>query len=151
MPPRYAYWTILIDQKPTAFRARERDELLPTFNQLRRTSSDVVMKWFARGRVWESPEAERAAREIPSVRAVRVGRRVTHGAQYEKTSPDAADFLIVLDFDDLAGLQAYLRHPAHEAVGDQFSRLLDSGWAYDFETGDLARLRDLAKMSPETR
>jgi len=94
---------------------------------------------------------ERAAREIPSVRAVRVGRRVTHGAQYEKTSPDAADFLIVLDFDDLAGLQAYLRHPAHEAVGDQFSRLLDSGWAYDFETGDLARLRDLAKMSPETR
>jgi hypothetical protein len=65
MPPRYAYWTILIDQKPTAFRAREREELLPTFNQLRRTSSDVVMKWFARGRVWESPEAERAAQQAP--------------------------------------------------------------------------------------
>jgi hypothetical protein len=61
MPPRYAYWTILIDQKPTAFRAREREELLPTLNQLRRTSSDVVMKWFARGRIWESPEAEREA------------------------------------------------------------------------------------------
>ena len=29
MPPRYAYWTILIDQKPTAFRAREREELMP--------------------------------------------------------------------------------------------------------------------------
>jgi hypothetical protein len=65
MPPRYAYWTILIDQKPTAFRAREREELLPTFNQLRRTSTDVVMKWFARGRVWESPEAERAAQRAP--------------------------------------------------------------------------------------
>ena len=65
MPPRYAYWTILIDQKPTAFRARDREELLPTFNQLRRTSSDVVMKWFARGRVWESPEAERAAQRAP--------------------------------------------------------------------------------------
>lgn len=61
MPPRYAYWTILIDQKPTAFRARDREDLLPTLNQLRRTNSDVVMKWFARGRVWESPEAERAA------------------------------------------------------------------------------------------
>ena len=65
MPPRYAYWTILIDQKATAFRAREREELLPTFNQLRRKNSDVVMKWFARGRVWESPEAEQAAQRAP--------------------------------------------------------------------------------------
>jgi hypothetical protein len=65
MPPRYAYWTILIDQKPTAFRAREREELLPTFNQLRRKNSDVMMKWFARGRVWDSPEAEQAARHAP--------------------------------------------------------------------------------------
>ena len=62
MPPRYAYWTILIDRKPTAFRARERDELLPTLHQLRRTNTDVIMMWFARGRLWESPEAELAAR-----------------------------------------------------------------------------------------
>jgi hypothetical protein len=61
MPPRFAYWTILIDNQPTAFRAREREELLPTFNQLRRKNADVVMKWFARGRLWESAEAERAA------------------------------------------------------------------------------------------
>ena len=86
---------------------------------------------------------ERAVLEIPTVRAVRVGRRVTHGAQYEQT-PLAADFLILIDFDDLAGLQTYLRHPAHEAVGAHFNRLLDSGWAYDFETGDLARLREFA-------
>src|SRR5437870_689904 len=61
MPPRYAYWTILIDSKPTAFRAREKDELLPTFHQLRRTNKDVVMKWFARGRLWETPEEASAA------------------------------------------------------------------------------------------
>ena len=61
MPPRYAFWTILIDQKPTAFRAREQEELLPTLAQLRRTNTDVVMKWFARQRLWESPEEERAA------------------------------------------------------------------------------------------
>ena len=65
MPPRYAYWTILIDSKPTAFRAREREELLPTLTQLRRTNSDVVMKWFARGRLWDSPEAEREAQQRP--------------------------------------------------------------------------------------
>jgi hypothetical protein len=61
MPPRYAYWTILIDSKPTAFRAREKEELLPTFHQLRRTNKDVVMKWFARGRLWETPEEASAA------------------------------------------------------------------------------------------
>jgi len=61
VPPRYAFWTILIDQKPTAFRAREREELLPTLAQLKRTNSDVVLKWFARERLWESPEEERAA------------------------------------------------------------------------------------------
>jgi len=92
---------------------------------------------------------ERAVREIAVVRAVRIGRRVTHGAQYE-TSPDAADFLIQIDFEDLEGLQTYLRHPAHEAVGAHFNRLLDSGWVYDFETGDLARLREFAGLAGET-
>jgi hypothetical protein len=93
---------------------------------------------------------EHAVREIPVVRAVRIGRRVTHGAQYEQTSPDAADFLIQIDFEDLAGLQAYLRHPAHEAVGAHFNRLLESGWVYDFETGDLARLREFGGPGGES-
>jgi 23S rRNA pseudouridine2605 synthase len=59
VPPRYAYWTILIDDKPTAFRARERDELQPTFAQLQRKNTNVVMRWFARGKLWPSREAER--------------------------------------------------------------------------------------------
>src|SRR5438128_7554639 len=59
MPPRYAYWTILIDDKATAFRAREKEELLPTLQQLLRTNKNVVMKWFARGRLWASREEER--------------------------------------------------------------------------------------------
>ena len=83
MPPRYAYWTILIDQKPTAFRARERDELLPTFNQLRRTNTDVVMKWFARGRIWESPEAERASQRAPKAPRERRGRDWRPGGLHE--------------------------------------------------------------------
>ncbi|MGE5243907.1 MAG: hypothetical protein ACM3SQ_06745 [Betaproteobacteria bacterium] len=65
MPPRYAFWTILIDDGSTAFRARERAELLPTLAQLRRTNKNVEMRWFARGRLWTSPEEERAARQRP--------------------------------------------------------------------------------------
>src|SRR4051794_32092620 len=73
MPPRYAYWTILIDNTATAFRAREREELLPTFNQLKRKNADAVMKWFARGKLWESPEAAEAARRIPKAPPERRG------------------------------------------------------------------------------
>ena len=62
MPPRHAYWTILIGDSPTAFRAREREELLPTFERLRAKQPDAVMKWFERGRLWESPEEARGPR-----------------------------------------------------------------------------------------
>jgi len=64
---------------------------------------------------------DRAAREIPTVRGVRVGRRVRHGAGYEATSPDAADYVAILEFDDLDGLQTYLRHPAHQELGTRFA------------------------------
>jgi hypothetical protein len=82
MPPRYAYWTILIDSKPTAFRARVRDELVPTFHQLQRTNPDIVMKWFARGRLWESPEHEREARRKPPASSERRGREWRPGGEH---------------------------------------------------------------------
>src|SRR5215218_840317 len=65
MPPRFAYWTILIDDQPTAFRAREAEELLPTLNQLKRKNTNAVMKWFSGGQLWDSPEAAEAARRRP--------------------------------------------------------------------------------------
>jgi hypothetical protein len=65
MPPRFAYWTILIDDRPTAFRAQDQQELLPTVNQLKRKNQNVVMKWFAQGKLWNSPEAQRAAGRRP--------------------------------------------------------------------------------------
>lgn len=82
-----------------------------------------------------------AIRGIPTVRAVRVGRRVTHGAGYEQAMPDTADYLIVIDFDDLDGLQAYLRHPAHEELGARFSQSLSSALVYDFEVGGVEQLQ----------
>ncbi len=63
---RHAYWTILIDNAPTAFRARQRDDLLPTLKQLQHTQPTAVLKWFARGRLWESEEQARdASRQRP--------------------------------------------------------------------------------------
>jgi hypothetical protein len=88
---------------------------------------------------------ERALREIPSIRHVRVGRRITHGAGYEQTSVDAADFLAAIDFDDLAGLQAYLRHPAHQELGARFGRSLSAALVYDFEMGGVEELSGLVR------
>ena len=57
MPPRYAYWTILAGGLPTAFRTTEREELLPTFKRILEKHPDAEMKYFARGKLWDSPEA----------------------------------------------------------------------------------------------
>jgi hypothetical protein len=84
---------------------------------------------------------EHAVREIPSVRGVRVGRRVRHGAAYEQVAPDAADYIAQIDFDDLAGLQAYLRHPAHDDVGARFGQSLSAALVFDFEVGGVEDLR----------
>lgn len=68
MPPRFAYWTIILDNAPTAFRARTADELLPTLKQLQRRNTDATMKWFQDGKLWDSPEEVRAARLRARVR-----------------------------------------------------------------------------------
>ena len=43
------------------------------------------------------------------------------------------EFAALIDFDDLAGLKAYLEHPAHEILADRFFQILEEGLMYDFE------------------
>jgi hypothetical protein len=57
MPPRYTYWTILAGGLPTSFRAADQEDLLPTFRRLQERHPDAELKWFQRGKLWESPEA----------------------------------------------------------------------------------------------
>src|SRR5215213_1069130 len=54
MPPRYAYWTILVDDQPTAFRSGAKEDLLPTFNRLQEKHASAVMMWFQNGKLWNS-------------------------------------------------------------------------------------------------
>ncbi len=83
----------------------------------------------------------RATRDIPTIRRVSVGRRVRHGVGYEGSAPDAADYLVVIDFDSIDDLEAYLRHPAHEELGVRFSDSLSAAMVYDFEVGGVDALR----------
>ena len=54
MPPRHAYWTILVDEQPTAFRAVDRETLQPTFKRLQTKHPSARMVWFQNGKVWNS-------------------------------------------------------------------------------------------------
>jgi hypothetical protein len=61
--PRFVFWTIVLGPEPTAFRAKERDELLPTLKQLQRHHPEATLKFFARGQLWDSAEAATEARD----------------------------------------------------------------------------------------
>ncbi len=61
MARHQAFWVILAGAVPTAFRSPLRDDLVPTLHQLQRTQQNVTLRWFERGRVWDSPEAAQAA------------------------------------------------------------------------------------------
>ena len=81
-----------------------------------------------------------AATQIPTVRDFRVGPRVTHGAAYEALMSQDFPFAAIIEFDDLQGLQAYLRHSQHEALGELFYRLQAAALVYDYEVGRVSNL-----------
>jgi hypothetical protein len=74
-----------------------------------------------------------ALRTIPSIRRARIGRRVTHGRPYEALMRVDYAYATLLEFDDLAGLKAYLEHPAHEALAARFFATFEEALMYDFD------------------
>jgi hypothetical protein len=59
--PRHSFWVIVDGSVPTSFRAREREDLVPTLTQLKRTQPNVELKWFERGKLWTGPDEAREA------------------------------------------------------------------------------------------
>ncbi len=86
---------------------------------------------------------EHALAEIPSIRRFRVGRRVRHGAGYEGAMADDLQFAAIVEFDDVAGLQAYLAHPAHQDLGARVTSSMASGVIYDYEVVEAGHVREL--------
>lgn len=74
-----------------------------------------------------------AVTQIPSVRRARVGRRVTHGRPYEQLMAIDYSYAVVIEFDDMAGLHAYLNHPVHDRLAAQFFASFQHALMYDFE------------------
>ena len=79
-------------------------------------------------------DLQRAAESIPSVRRCRIGRRFHHGSPgYEGAMAVDYQYAVIMEFDDRAGLDAYLRHPAHHAAGRHFTTSAANALAYDYE------------------
>ena len=85
---------------------------------------------------------ERALRDIPSISRARVGRRVTHGRPYEALMRVDYQYAALLEFEDVAALEAYLEHPAHAELAARFFTVFEEALMYDFAlTEDAAALR----------
>ena len=86
----------------------------------------------------------RAAGAIPSIKRFSVGRRIQHGLRgYEQAMTTAYDYALIAEFDDVEGLKAYLVHPAHNAIGDHFTRSADRALAYDYEMVEASQAETL--------
>jgi hypothetical protein len=80
----------------------------------------------------------------PTVRRCRVGRRVKQGLPgYEQAMRPDYEYAAILEFDDLDGLRAYLRHPSHAAIGEAFTTRASGALAYDYE---LLELPDASRL-----
>jgi len=66
---RHSFWVIVDGGIPTSFRSSEREDLVPTLAQLKRTQPNCELKWFERGKLWTGPGEARdaliARRESP--------------------------------------------------------------------------------------
>jgi hypothetical protein len=94
MPPRYAYWTILVDDQPTAFRASSQEDLMPTFKRLKLKHPSAKMMWWQNGKLWDSrldaQEAMHARGEMGRRGDVRQGSSFRDRARNSRTNQPAA-------------------------------------------------------------
>jgi hypothetical protein len=73
---------------------------------------------------------------IGSIKRARIGRRRTHGRPYEQLMREDYTHAAILEFDDLAGLKAYLEHPAHTDLGSRFFECFEQAVMYDYDVHD---------------
>jgi len=83
-------------------------------------------------------DLRKAAADIPSIRRLRIGRRMLHGLPgYEQAMTVPYTYAAILEFDDREGLDAYLHHPTHTAAGAHFTASAERALAYDYEVSEL--------------
>lgn len=83
---------------------------------------------------------EQAAAAISSVRRFRIGRTVADPPQYQLQGFPDLPYVAVVEFDDRAGLEAYLADQMHGELGRRFNDSLEAALIYDYEVTDATAL-----------
>ena len=86
---------------------------------------------------------ERALTEIPAVRQVQRGRRITTVRAMKPGCPTPPIISWRSSLKTSRGSRRTLRHPAHEELGVRFTESLAGALVYDFEGVGLESLRHL--------
>jgi hypothetical protein len=88
----------------------------------------------------------KSAASVPGIARFRIGRRVRHGLPgYEQQMAQNYEFALVLEFETIDALTAYLTAPAHAVLGQLFTTATSAALAYDYdmrEAGELGAVAD---------
>ena len=88
---------------------------------------------------------DEALHHIPRISRARVGRRSVMGRTYDAHNPQEFPFMALLEFETKADLVAYLDHPAHRTLGEQFYTAAEAALALDFELLDRTETQALLR------
>ena len=77
-----------------------------------------------------------AARDIPTVRGFRIGAHIVEPVPYVMSGFPSFPWIALLEFDDEAGLRAYLAHPLHRDLGVRFNTLAEAALIYDYTVAE---------------
>jgi len=88
---------------------------------------------------------QHALENIPLIKRARVGRRLTLGTLYDQQNPHDFPFVALLEFDREADLRAYLDHPAHQRLGEQFYLTAEAALVFDYDLVEGQRAKELLK------
>jgi Stress responsive A/B Barrel Domain len=86
---------------------------------------------------------ERALANIPVIKRARIGHRLNTGRQYDVQNPHQFPYAAILEFETEDDLRAYLDHPAHHALGEQFYIASEDALAVDFNMAEGNRAREI--------
>ena len=84
-----------------------------------------------------------ALENIPLIGRALIGRRKILGRQYDGFNTLQFPYAAILEFESEHDLRAYLDHPAHEILGEQFYFTSESALVFDFELLGPDRAREL--------
>ena len=71
-------------------------------------------------------------KRLPTVRRVRVGRRMLTGRPYEQRMSEDYTHAVIIEFDDRAARDAYLAHPTHRDLAARFFQAFEVAMFYDY-------------------